>query len=143
MDNSNKNIELQDLGSRPTQLDDAQVLHMAASILQHSMAGINKEDTNISSMDINIEHCSEYVPSIMHDFVMWCVKGNTFKTASNCCDEGQQNNDLKIISICHTLINRCEQVCTPIALGLSICVHHNFGSRKLRGTAFPWVLCLI
>ena len=116
---------------------------MAASILQHSMAGIKDEDTYISSMDINVEHCSEYVPSIMHDFVMWCVKGSTFENVSRSCDEGQ-----KKWSQNHVYLSYPDK---PVWTGVHAhCTWPRYShSPQLRkqethkGTAFPWVLCLI
>ena len=131
LDETNPDIELEDLGSMPTQLEDSQVLHMAASILRQSMAEITNNDTYISSMDIDVEQCRKYVPNKMYDFIMWCVNKTSFEKASSLCDELQPKNDLKIISMCHTLIHQCQQVRTPLSLGLAVRVHHNFGSRAL------------
>ena len=57
-------VEYSDLSSSssPT-LDENQVLHMAAMILRHSIADIKNEDTYLSSLHINIEHCGNFIPN--------------------------------------------------------------------------------
>lgn len=129
--NENNDIEYEDLTMENACIDENQVLHMAADILRQKMSNIHDADSYISALDLDIKHCGDFVPDHLYNFINWCLDDKANQKVSSCTDNGNSKDNLKIISLCHTIIGLSQHVRTPIALGLGIHVHHNFGSRQL------------
>lgn len=124
-------LELEDMSSEPVHLDDGQILHMAAAVLRNKMRTIQEGDDYVSSLEIDRTSCGDYVPDDLYDFVRWCIDKRAFDNISSCSDENAKKDDIKVISISHSIISQCQKVRTPITLGLGLRVHHDFGSRQL------------
>ena len=112
-------------------MNENQVLHMAATILHRSMREIKDNDFYISGLEINVDKCGSFVPHKLYDFMLWCTNDKAYENATMCTDDKQCKDNLKIISLCHSLISQAQQVRTPLTLTLALYVHHHFGSRKL------------
>ena len=112
-------------------MNENQVLHMAATILRRSMRKIKDNDFYISGLEINVDKCGSFVPDKLYDFMLWCTNDKAYENATMCTDDKQCKDNLKIISLCHSLISQAQQVRTPLTLTLALYVHHHFGSRKL------------
>ena len=128
---TDEDIEFSDLHSAKDQLDEYQILHMAAAILRSHMSNITDSDNYISSFDLELEECGKFVPDCLYDFLSWCVSKQAFDSVSCFANGDPQTWELKIIAICQNIIAQSRRIRTPISLGLGISVHHLFGSKKL------------
>ena len=126
-------IEYEDLTSNIASscIDESQILHLAAGILQQKMSDIHDEESYISALDLDPRLCGDFVPDILYNFINWLVDDKANQEVISCTDDGKSKDNLKIISLCHAIIGLSQRVRTPIALGLGIHVHHNFGRRHL------------
>lgn len=129
-ENETKESDTVNLECHPT-MTETNILHMAAGVLRKTMAEV-KQDAGFykSSEDLSFRSCQDYVPSILYDFVNWCVDKNAHTTAQT-CDEPSSKENLCVIAICQDIIAQCRQMHTPITLGLAIMLHHEFGSKAL------------
>ena len=74
----------------------------------------------------------DFVPNQLYDFISWLINEKSFMNISSCSDEESSKNNLRTISICHSIIAQSRHhVLTPITLGLGLHIHHEFGSRHL------------
>lgn len=88
------------------------------------MSGIEDSDAYISSLGINIAECEDYGPNLMYDFTTWCMNNRAFENVSTCSDPDAKKDNLKVLSVCQSIISQCQHVRTPIKLGLGLRVHH-------------------
>ena len=113
-------------------LSETQLLHRAADILRKSMEQVEHDrHLYVSSDRLSRLQCSKYVPNILYDFMNWCVDSSAHRDYQTCDDDPSLKDNLCVIAICHDLIAQCCHIHTPITLGLSILIHHEFGSKTL------------
>ena len=115
-----------------TRKNEMQTLHIAAGILRKHMADIKHVENVYGPVEeTDIEHCADFVPDQIYDFIQWCTSESAYEKITSCSDEGVMKNNLRTIAICHNLISHgCRQYST-ITLGLALLVHHEIGSRHL------------
>ena len=129
--NTGEDIELSDLPSIQGQLDEYNVLHMAAAILRSYLTNIKDSESYISSMNMDLINCRKYAHDSLYDFLAWCVDKTAFESISKGGSESDvQRINPKVINICQNIIAQGCQMQTPINIGLGLYVHHTFGSKK-------------
>ena len=133
--NTTTETELDDIGSQHSteiEVDEQQVLHTAAGILRREMSFIQDSSQFYeSSSKISMQHCADYVPAKLYDFITWLVDEKKYNDVSDSLSGRSKENNLGVIALSHNIIAQCRHVHTPVTLGLGLYVHHEFGSRRL------------
>lgn len=112
--------------------NEIEILHKAAGILRENIAKVKvSKDHYVSCEDLTEEECAKFVPDKLYDFVNWCVNHSDFYMLSSCSDEDVKKENLKVLSICQTIIAQSINAITPLTLAIGISLHHNFGSRQV------------
>lgn len=76
------------------------------------------------STHINVQHCAEFVPSLLYDFISWITSEKSYQEAQRSDSSDTSKDDLQTIALCHNIIAKNKHVRTPITLGLGLYVHH-------------------
>uniref|UniRef100_UPI00358F875D uncharacterized protein n=1 Tax=Myxine glutinosa TaxID=7769 RepID=UPI00358F875D len=117
----------------PSAIDsEMHTLHAAAGILRKHMADIEHVGNMYAPVEeTDIQHCAEFVPNTLYDFIQWCTSEKSHTNVTSCGDEGVMKNNLRTIAICHNIISQSRRVYSTITLGLALQVHHELGSKHL------------
>ena len=110
------------------------VLHRAAGILRECMTSIKgMSDEYVGNDGVKIQTCREFVPDKLHDFVSWCTSAKNYEIVVSSSDKeaDKKQPNLKVLSICHSIIALGRKVNTPMQLGLANQVYHESASKKL------------
>ena len=128
--NSLDDMEVDDLPDTRNKVDERHILHVAAGILRDKMTLINDDGKQyMSSHDLSLKECSNFVPTDLYDFMTWCVNKSSYLGVTSCA--GGIKDNLKAISLSCSLIAGCQNITTPLSLGLGIRLHHDFGSKAV------------
>lgn len=106
---------------------DLSVIHKAALILRNRLlkSSVNVQNEYFSHAEINSESQKKFLDPHLLLFVRW-LAGDS--------DDSNDNNDTpdqNVLSICSDITYLVKPVTTPKHLGLSVYLHHSFGSKKL------------
>uniref|UniRef100_UPI00358E6015 uncharacterized protein n=1 Tax=Myxine glutinosa TaxID=7769 RepID=UPI00358E6015 len=117
----------------PSAIDsEMHTLHAAAGILRKHMADIEHVGNMYAPVEeTDIQHCAEFVPNTLYDFIQWCTSEKSHTNVTSCSDESVMKNNLRTIAICHNIISQSRRVYSTITLGLALQVHHELGSKHL------------
>ena len=78
-------------------------------------------DEYVGSDGVKIQTCREFVPDKPYDFVSWCTSAKNYENVVSSSDKeaDKKQPNLKVLSICHSIIALGRKVNTPIQLGLA------------------------
>ena len=125
-------VSFSDIPPQTVQMDEMQILSLAAGILRERMANIKRNnDYYMSSLEVDVSKCGEFVPDNLYEFIMWIVNKQAFDNVSSCKGDSLKKENLKVISVCHNIISQSRHVVTPLMLGIALRIHHEFGSKQL------------
>ncbi|XP_053400818.1 uncharacterized protein LOC128557464 [Mercenaria mercenaria] len=101
------------------------VLYEAAVILRRRIQQSHGLDNMYFSKDeININEQVKFLDPLLFQFVNWVASDSKLEDSHN-------DPDQRIVSVCSDITYLVKHVITPKHLGLSIYLHHSFGSKKL------------
>ena len=102
------------------------VIHEAAAILRKRLLKVSvPKNEYFSPGEISIESQEEFIDHHLLLFIKW-LKGYTDKTDTN-----ELTLDQNKRSVCSDITYLVKPVTTPKHLGLSVYLHHSYGSKKL------------
>lgn len=93
-----QHIKFSDLGLAKNQLDDYQILRMAAEILRNHIRNINDNESYISCFDLELRECGKFVPDCLYDFF-----SASLESVPNNSNSDNQFRKLKIIVTCQSI----------------------------------------
>ncbi|XP_053391138.1 uncharacterized protein LOC128553968 [Mercenaria mercenaria] len=100
-------------------------LYEAAVILRRRIQQSHGLDNMYFSKDeININEQVKFLDPLLFQFVNWVASDSKLEDSHN-------DPDQRIVSVCSDITYLVKHVITPKHLGLSIYLHHSFGSKKL------------
>ena len=112
--------------------DELSILHKAASILRNKVLKTEKLDKEyFSATEITIEAQKQFLDPILIRFVGWLSSNSKLNAASDTFDSGDTDIDQRTTAIASDITALIANVVTPKHLGLTVHLHHTFGSKKL------------
>lgn len=109
--------------------DEVGILHKAAEILIKRVSESTKlEKEYFSPSEVSIEGQKSYIDPLLLRFISWLSDKTLFNEAKDITDI---EPDQKVISVCSDLTALIAKVTTPKHLGLTVYLHHTYGSKKL------------
>ncbi|XP_053373036.1 uncharacterized protein LOC123541526 [Mercenaria mercenaria] len=110
--------------------DDDLILHRAAGILRERINKIEKLDGQYFSYEeTSLEEQKKFVSDDIYKFFCWVTNKKQYENTSDINADLEPNP--KILALCCDVINASTSILTPKHLGLSVHLHHLYGSRKL------------
>ena len=107
--------------------NDLTLLHEAAILLRKRIQetkGLQNE--YFSKEELQLDHQAKFIDPVLLKFVCWISDDSL---SENCESNNVMNK--RVVSVCSDITYLVTNVVTPKHLGLSIYLHHAFGSRKL------------
>jgi len=105
--------------------NDLSMLHETAVLLRKHIKqtnGLNNE--YFSKAELQLEHQANFVHPLLMKFISW-IADDSMPPVSDI------SINKKVVAVCSDITYLVTNVVTPKHLGLSIYLHHSFGSKKL------------
>lgn len=106
------------------------IIHMAIGILRRRLSQIEHSKTEYySSHDMNLQVLKDFVDPLLYKALGWLIDDNLYMNALDINDCVNENS--KVLNIACDIISLATSAISPKHLGLSVHLHHQYGSRKL------------
>ena len=103
------------------------ILHQAAEILIRRLGKTEKlEKEYFSPSEVNKNSQKSFLDPLLIQFISWLTDKQLFEEGNDITDVDQ-----KVISICSDITALAAKVITPKQFGLTVYLHHQYGSKKL------------
>ena len=109
--------------------DEASVLYQAASILRQRISkttGLQQEYYSANELSLEAQH--SFIDPLLLKFMNWMFCKTKLTEATDIADRAV---DKKTVAICSDIMALVKPMITPKHLGLSVYLHHSYGSKKL------------
>lgn len=110
--------------------NELSVVHEAAAILRRRIMlteGLDQE--YFSSMEIGLTTQRDFLDPLLVRFITWLGSESKLKDGHDGLNDS--GTDQRTVSICSDITALVKSIITPKHLGLSIYLHHSYGSKKL------------
>ena len=109
--------------------DELSILHQAAKILRERVIKTKKlENEYFAPEEVSLESQKAFLDPMLLRFVMWLSNNKKLMEAA---DIHETDLDPKTLAISSDITALIASVITPEHLGLTVYLHHTFGSKKL------------
>ena len=108
---------------------DASILHQAADILRNRISkteGLQQE--YFSPDELSLEAQCDFLDPLLLRFINWLSCKTKLKEG---IDTNESIIDKKTVAICSDITALVKNIITPKHLGLTVYLHHSYGSKKL------------
>ena len=120
------------------------ILHKAANILRNNISEISKTKYYPTVDEVKLEFSKKYVPFNLQLFISWLISEEAFLHATDILDLDVVNqNRMLTLSECIIFCSNSKKSnrIPPFHFGLTLQLHHNFGSKFLIDTLNGYGFC--